>query len=205
MGALSSIGGSLMSGMGMSAAMGTGTGLGAALTAMGPVGWGIMGVGALTAGLSAGAKQKEARQRYNLLGDQIGDVKQGQQKLGENYRSQLDLFQEQFAEDTQQLATSTAFNLEDVYAESTGVMQKQGGLKSGAAGQLFEEATEKIDFEKDSRLRGLKNTLYEREGSALDFKESEGGRLSSELSRLNFERKKASSDMSSWGMDFLFG
>lgn len=177
----------------------------AGMAALGPVGWGILAAGAASSLFSAKGRQDEARNRYNLFGEQIGDVKEAKAGVIESFEAQEGLALDIFGEESQAVGMQAGRGLQNIRKETDTLFSKSGMATSGEIAGMKTKMTEQTMEDYGVQMTSLENQLGGKILGLEEWKGGELGRLDSEMTRLNYERQKASKEMNSFGLDFLFG
>jgi hypothetical protein len=172
-----------------------------------PAGWAILGVGALTAGFGALASDKEAGARYNLLGEQISDVKGAMKGANKMYDEKLGIAQDLFSQDTTNLGKTTGNTLFDINQQGSQLSSQAGFASSGIVDTTITRMQDRTMDEYGMRKQDLTDILGSKMMGLAEKREDDIGRLKTEQKKLEYERELADADRG-WGgniKNFLFG
>ena len=139
------------------------------------------------------SERKQAGIEYNYLGQQMAKADESLAALEPVKQSKLDVAQASYMQDIGDLSAQTGQSKEDLQQQFASMIQKSGMATSGSANVKASQMWKRIGSSFGRGQQGLMGRLGEKMGAVEEWYESEKARVGSEKTRMEHQRRLASS------------
>lgn len=194
MASLSQAVGSGLSAYGAASAGGT-----ALAAAAGPIGWAVLGLGALGSFMGASSKQRAAQQQMGYISQQQAGLAEAFGQVGEIAAQRTEIAEDIYGEQIEEASYGAGQSLFDITRGEESAYQRSGLARSGGIEQMVGRGREDVYRKFGFQQQTLQNVLGEKLMGIEEYRSGEEARISAEQQRLEYEMRKAREQASTGG------